>query len=211
MATGSYKQLLKILLLGESSSGKSNLLSAYINENSSNNARTDTTGGGLDFKTKPVEIDGRLIKLQLWDTAGLERFRSMTSSFYRGAHGILMVFDVEDELSFNSIQYWLKEVDEHVRTPSIPKFVVGNITESDHNERQVTAERAKDFAESADMRYVEFSLKDQESINVIFGDMAASIMEMLDLKQSTNKEGSSQGPILNQPNPAGEPHRKCCN
>ena len=208
MATGSYNQLLKILLLGESSSGKTQLLSAYINDGVST-GNENTTVGGIDFKVKPIELDGKRIRLQMWDTAGLERFRSMTSSFYRGANGILMVFDVKDELSFNSIQYWLKEVDEHVKAQNIPRFVVGNITNCNEFERTVTPERAKEFAESENMRYIEFDLKQKSTVTKIFTDMAASIMVMFN-RQGSAKEVNQQTANLAQNVPPSQERDKCC-
>ena len=212
MATVEYKQLWKILLLGESGSGKTQLLSAYINQGSIIQTNETTNVGGIDFKVKTIELDGNKIRLQLWDTAGLERFRSMTSSFYRGAHGILMVFDVKDELSFNSIQYWLKEVDEHVKTSCIPKFVVGNVTGCSNYERQVTPERATDFANSQNMRYVEYDLKENKSVDMIFTDMAASIMDAL-AGRSGNTEAGNQGVQRLGHNSHSNPNEgnKCCN
>ena len=210
MATGSYNQLLKILLLGESSSGKTQFLSTYINDGVFTGAE-NTTVGGIDFKVKPIELDGKRIRLQLWDTAGLERFRSMTSSFYRGAHGILMVFDVKDELSFNSIQYWLKEVDEHVKGQNIPKFVVGNVTNCHEYERTVTLEKAKEFAESENMRYVEFDLKHISTVTKIFTDMAVDIMDMFNSsKQVYSKEVNQQATNLAQNVSLADEQSKCC-
>ena len=210
MASGAYNQLLKILLLGESGSGKSQLLTAYINECSVPSKHENTTVGGIDFKVKNIELDGKKVRLQLWDTAGLERFRSMTSSFYRGAHGILMVFDVKDELSFNSIQYWLKEVDEHVKSQVIPMFVVGNVTGCRDYERQVTPSRASDFAVSENMRYMEYSLKENESINMIFTEMAANIMDMMN-KRSGNKDAGNQAiSSLIQRTPERNEGNNCC-
>ena len=210
METDSYNQLLKILLLGESGSGKSQLLSAYINEGSIAPTADNTNVGGIDFKVKTIELDGKKIRLQLWDTAGLERFRSMTSSFYRGAHGILMVFDVKDELSFNSIQYWLKEVDEHVKANYIPKFVVGNVTGCRDYERQVTPERAMYFAKSEGMHYVEYKLKETESVNIIFTDMAASIIESLS-RRPGYRDANNQGiQHLSQGTPTRSERSKCC-
>ena len=155
-------------------------------------------------------MDGKRIRLQLWDTAGLERFRSMTSSFYRGANGILMVFDVKDELSFNSIQYWLKEVDEHVKAQNIPKFVVGNVSNCSDYERAVTLERAKEFAESENMRYIEYDLKQKSTVTKIFTDMAASIMLMFSNRQGSGKEAVQQTANLTPNVSLTEEGNKCC-
>ncbi|KAI6651976.1 hypothetical protein LOD99_4521 [Oopsacas minuta] len=207
MATSSYNQLFKILLLGEASSGKTQLLSTYINDGKTTGA-DNTTVGGIDFKVKPIELDGKRIKLHLWDTAGLERFRSMTSSFYRGAHGIIMVFDVKDELSFNSIQYWMKEADEHVKNPNIPKIVVGNVTGCYDYERQVQTDKATQFAESEQMSYLEYDLKVKNSVDKVFINMAHSVMEMVNKKPNHPREPNTNvDPNVNLDEAGG----KCCN
>ena len=100
--------LLKIVIIGDSGVGKSSLLNRYVKH--SFNAEQLTTVG-VDFFNKKCQIDGTLVELQLWDTAGQERFRGIMSSYYRGAQGILVVFDVTSRKSFDSVPRWLQDVD----------------------------------------------------------------------------------------------------
>jgi Ras-related protein Rab-8A len=94
-----YDELIKLLLIGDSGVGKSCLLLRFSDDTFTTSFITTI---GIDFKIRIIELDNRLIKLQIWDTAGQERFRTITTAYYRGAMGILLVYDVTDESSFNS-------------------------------------------------------------------------------------------------------------
>lgn len=122
MSTSEYDYLFKLLLIGDSSVGKSCLLLRFADD-----AYVDTyiSTIGVDFKIRTVELDGKSVKLQIWDTAGQERFRTITSSYYRGAHGIIIVYDVTDRESFNNVKQWLSEIDRYA-SDSVCKLLVGN-------------------------------------------------------------------------------------
>uniref|UniRef100_A0A452XJM9 GTP-binding protein n=1 Tax=Aegilops tauschii subsp. strangulata TaxID=200361 RepID=A0A452XJM9_AEGTS len=121
-STSEYDYLFKLLLIGDSSVGKSCLLLRFADD-----AYVDTyiSTIGVDFKIRTVELDGKSVKLQIWDTAGQERFRTITSSYYRGAHGIIIVYDVTDRESFNNVKQWLSEIDRYA-SDSVCKLLVGN-------------------------------------------------------------------------------------
>lgn len=103
----SYDSLLKVVLMGESGAGKSSLLRRFTNDTFTN-AYCSTIG--VDFAVKTLSFDGQVVKLQIWDTSGQERFRSITSSYYRGASAVLIVYAVNDEASFRGLERWLEEV-----------------------------------------------------------------------------------------------------
>ena len=79
----------------------------------------------IDFKIKTVEIDGKRVKLQIWDTAGQELFRTITTAYYRGAMGILLVYDISDEQSFLNIRNWIRNIEQHA-SDSVQKILIGN-------------------------------------------------------------------------------------
>ncbi|WBY58514.1 ras-related protein Rab-1B [Plasmodium yoelii yoelii] len=106
----SYDSLFKILLIGDSGVGKSCLLLRFADDTYTDSYISTI---GVDFKIKTIEIDDKIIKLQIWDTAGQERFRTITSSYYRGAQGIIIVYDVTDRDSFNNVKNWIIEIEKY--------------------------------------------------------------------------------------------------
>ena len=158
-----YDYLFKVLLLGDSDVGKSSLILRYTEETFNSKLVNSI---GVDFKMKKKEIDGKIIKVQIWDTAGHERFRSITYSYYRGANAIIIVFDLSDKKSFISITEWLKQIEKHAKE-NVFKFLVGNKSDL-IGERKVTYEEAKQYADEHDLPYIETSAKEGININELF-------------------------------------------
>ncbi len=99
--------LFKVVLIGDSAVGKSNLLSRYARNEFNLNSKATI---GVEFQTQSMEIDGKEIKAQIWDTAGQERFRAVTSAYYRGAVGALIVYDISRKATFDNVGRWLEEL-----------------------------------------------------------------------------------------------------
>lgn len=99
--------LFKIVVIGDSAVGKSNLLSRFARDEFDHNSKATI---GVEFQTQVLEVDGKEIKAQVWDTAGQERFRAVTSAYYRGAVGALVVYDITRKATFHSIKRWLDEL-----------------------------------------------------------------------------------------------------
>jgi small GTP-binding protein len=104
---GGEEYLFKIVVIGDSAVGKSNLLSRFARNEFDSNSKATI---GVEFQTQVVDIDGKEIKAQIWDTAGQERFRAVTSAYYRGAVGALIVYDITRRTSFDSVKRWLDEL-----------------------------------------------------------------------------------------------------
>merc|ERR1712176_1275468 len=111
------------------------------------------------------------------DTAGQERFRTITSSYYRGAHGIIVVFDVTSPETFNNVQKWLQEIDRYA-CENVHKLLVGNKCDL-ASERKVKTEEAKDFADQLNLNFLEPSAKDSTNVEEAFSKMAIAIKEKL--------------------------------
>jgi len=139
-------------------------------------AEQSTPTIGVDFKIKTLSISGKTVKLQIWDTAGQEKFRNITTSYYRGAHGIVVVFDTTNADTFRHLQSWLLEVERYLGNEShIKKLLIGNKVDLT-DQRQVTTEQIQKFAENHKLSYIETSAKDATNIDSIFTTMAKSII-----------------------------------
>ncbi|KAH8045530.1 GTPase [Aureococcus anophagefferens] len=105
---------IKLLMIGDSAVGKTSLLLRYANDTFSS---TFITTIGIDFKIKTINLDGKRVKLQIWDTAGQEQFRTITRSYFRGAQGIVLVYDITDRGTLNSVRSWMAQINEHAGRP----------------------------------------------------------------------------------------------
>ena len=114
--------LFKVILVGNSGVGKSSLLVRFADDTFTDNFMPTI---GVDFKIRNNEVDGKVIKLQIWDTAGQERFKTIISSYYKGAHGIIVTYDITDRESFSAIQTWMAEVEKNC-SDNISRILVGN-------------------------------------------------------------------------------------
>ena len=116
-----------------------------------------------------------MIKLQIWDTAGQERFRTITKTYYKGAHGIILTYDVTDENSFKNIKNWIKQIEQNAQT-NVCKVLVGN--KCDLNaERVVSTEEAATLAKKYNIEYIETSAKDTINTNELFETAIKTFLE----------------------------------
>ncbi|MBA0784412.1 hypothetical protein Gotri_006904 [Gossypium trilobum] len=160
---GGEEYLFKIVLIGDSAVGKSNLLSRFSRNEFDNNSKATI---GVEFQTQVVEIDGKEIKAQIWDTAGQERFRAVTSAYYRGAVGALIVYDITRRSSFDSIKRWLDELSTHCDT-TVARMVVGNKCDLE-NVRDVSVEEGKSLVEEEDLFFMETSALESTNVQTAF-------------------------------------------
>ncbi|GFY92865.1 Rab GTPase-like A5A protein [Actinidia rufa] len=127
---GGEEYLFKVVIIGDSAVGKSNLLSRYARNEFNMHSKATI---GVEFQTQSMEIDGKEVKAQIWDTAGQERFRAVTSAYYRGAVGALVVYDISRRTTFDSIARWLDELNSkflYSKPFSIPRFHLLKIARS---------------------------------------------------------------------------------
>lgn len=127
-ADDDYDYLFKVVLIGDSGVGKSNLLSRFTRNEFDLETKTTI---GVEFATNTVNIDSKTIKAQIWDTAGQERYRAITSAYYRGAVGALLVYDISKQSSFDNIERWLNELNDH-SDAAITVMLVGNKSDLRH-------------------------------------------------------------------------------
>jgi small GTP-binding protein len=166
----SYDYMFKLLIVGESGVGKTCMLLRFAD----NVFEADCLSTiGVDFKVKQIEMDGKRVKLQIWDSAGQERFRNITSSYYRNCSGIIIVYDVTKLESFNKVTEWISEVRRFV--PSVPLIVVGN--KCDLEDRQVSTEDGKQLAERQGLIFLETSAKTNLNIEEAFQELSKKLIE----------------------------------
>merc|ERR1712010_395309 len=167
MAAGSegedYDFLYKVVLIGDSGVGKSNLLSRFTRNEF--NLETKSTIG-VEFATRSIQADGKTIKAQIWDTAGQERYRAITSAYYRGAVGALLVYDISKQVTFKNVERWLTELRENA-APNIVIMLVGNKSDLRHL-REVPTEAAKEYAEKNGLSFIETSALDSTNVELAF-------------------------------------------
>ena len=170
-----YDYLFKIVLIGESGVGKSNMLSRFT-KNEFNLESKATIG--VEFATKCITFNKKVIKSQIWDTAGQERFRAITSSYYKGAMGALLVFDISKKQSFDNLDRWLNEVRAFTK-PEVCIILVGNKADLSYM-REVPQEEAIKYAAQQKIPYFETSALASTNVEKVFEELLVGIARSTD-------------------------------
>lgn len=181
-----YHYLFKLVLAGSSGVGKTSMLMRYVDETFSN---TFISTIGVDFKVKTEAVDEALVKLQMWDTAGQDRFKSVASNFYRCADAIIIVFDVCSATSFTEVEGWVSEARRY-GPAEFQGLLVGNKADGagdgdgvETSGRQVDEAQAKELANRLGMTYIETSAKTGLNIAEAFRSLAK---KMVSIKRQEN-------------------------
>ena len=189
----------KILLLGDSSVGKTCFLKRYIDD-TFQDVYLSTIG--FDYKYKCITLkEGKNIKLQIWDTAGQERFRTIAKSYYKGAHGIILMYDVTDQKSFDSIKKWLEQIKEEAPNKVSVLLVANKI---DIEKRIITKEDGENIAKSYNLDIYESSAKDNINVSEAFEDLAEKINAKYKIMKERGKKLEENVPELTKNK------KKCC-
>ena len=183
--------LFKIILIGDSGVGKTNFLSQFVSNQFTPDSKTTL---GIEFSTKIVQVGGKIIKVQLWDTAGHERYKTLTSNYYKGAHGAILMYDVTNSLSFNSLTKWIKDLNDFSDNDKLVTMLVGN--KIDMNMRSITTREAVDFAENEQFLFIETSALYNTNVQEAFTLLISTILQAtLKHKKTHNHMNSKQNSI----------------
>ena len=164
----------KILLLGDSEVGKSCFLMRYSENVFIENYITTI---GLDYKLKTVKLDtGKTIKVQLWDTAGQDKYRTIAKNYYKGSHGILLLYDITKQSSFDNIREWVRDIKEEVSEKAII-FLIGNKIDIEE-ERKISKEKGEELAEEFKIPFFEASAKSGKNVDEVFKALYNKICEI---------------------------------
>ncbi|KAG0498108.1 hypothetical protein HPP92_002438 [Vanilla planifolia] len=169
--------LFKIVLIGDSAVGKSNLLARFARDEFYRNSKSTI---GVEFQTQKMELDGKEVKAQIWDTAGQERFKAVTSAYYRGAVGALVVYDISRRQTFDSIGRWLNELHTH-SDMNVVTILVGNKTDL-KDAREVSTDEGKALAEAHGLFFMETSALDNSNVKAAFETVVKEIYEIISRK-----------------------------
>ena len=201
-----YDYIFKVVLIGDSGVGKSNLLSRFT-RNEFNLESKSTIG--VEFATRSVQVDGKSIKAQIWDTAGQERYRAITTAYYRGAVGALVVYDVAKHLTFENVERWLKELKDHT-DQKVVTMLVGNKSDLRHL-RAVTTEEAKALAKKFDLSFIETSALDSTNVETAFQSILTEIHQLVSQNQLRDPNGGIDENNLVRTFSTEKDQQRCCN
>ena len=208
-----YDFLMKLILVGDSGVGKTNILSKYLKNDFDPDSKATV---GVEFGTKNIEIDNKRIKVQIWDTAGQERYKSITSTYYKGAKGAFIVYDITRKSTFDNIDKWIGDLKNNGDENMIV-YLVGN--KSDLNDmREVRKDEAMTKSEKFNIAFSETSALYGDNIHKIFQDLMEKVYinfyrnvninrekeinKGVDLNEERNEKNNNQN---NQ-----KSERKCC-
>lgn len=198
-----YDFLFKIVLVGDSGVGKSNLISRFTRNEFNMDSKSTI---GVEFATRSIEVDGKTVKAQIWDMAGQERYRAITSAYYRGAVGALLVYDITRQVTFDNVERWLKELRDH-GDQSIIITLVGNKSDLRHLKKVLT-EKAQAFAEKESFFFIETSALDSTNVEDAFTQILTEIYWMTNRKALAADDDSFTGPGRGQTININAPHEE---
>ncbi len=165
----SFDYLMKLIIIGDSGVGKTCFLMRFADD-SFTTSHISTIG--IDFKIKPITLEGKTIKLQIWDTAGQDRFRTITQTYYKGAMGVILAYDCTDENSFANVRNWIRQLEAQA-TPGVAKVLIGN--KCDSASKKIDSSKGKALADEYKMGFYETSAKNNINVRETFYYLAQEI------------------------------------
>ena len=167
-----YDMIFKIILIGDTSVGKTNILTKYLSDEFDPNSKATV---GVEFGTKNFKIENKIVKVQIWDTAGQERYRSITNAYYKGAKGAFIVYDITKKTSFENIEKWLSDLKTN-SDKNLSIVLLGNKSDL-VDKREVTIEEGKEKAEKNKFAFIETSALNGNNIEKAFTELIMEVYQ----------------------------------
>ena len=204
----SIEMIFKIIIIGDSSTGKTNILSKYLNNNFEKNSKATI---GVELGSKSFKIKNDSINCQIWDTAGQERYRSITTAYYKGAVGALVVYDITKKQTFENVDNWITELRNYA-DKKLSVILVGNKNDLD-NEREVKKEQGEIKAKDYGIAFLETSALNGTNIEIAFKTLVEEVYSKChkEFESITNVEIMNEKIInLQDNNNTSSDKLKCC-
>ena len=207
MSDEEYEMMFKIVLVGDSFVGKTNIMSKYLKNEFHENSKTTV---GVEFGSKIFNIEGHIINAQIWDTSGHERYKAITSSYYKGAKGAFVVYDITKKKSFESIDRWINDLTS-TADKNITIVVIGNKCDLEE-QRQITKDQGEEKSSKLEVAFLETSALSGENLEKAFKMMINEIYKKCHEEMLAENDAEIEGGQdinLNKKNENTE-IKKCC-
>ena len=189
----------KVLLLGDSTVGKTCFLMRYT-DNTFQEIHMSTIG--LDYRLKNITLEnGKNIKIQIWDTAGQDRFRAITKNYYKGAHGIILIYDITNRQTFDNVNNWLSQIKEEAME-NVTIFLIANKVD-DELHRTVNYDEGKNLSDEYKLQFFETSAKTGKNVDECF----TQLVKQIDVVNGSHNNELKNGKKLGNEK---EKKRGCC-
>ena len=202
-----YDYLFKLIIVGDTNVGKTNIMSKYIKNQFDFNSKSTI---GVEFGTKIKTVEKKKIKAQIWDTAGQERYKSITSAYYKGAKGAFVVYDITNKFTFDSVDKWVQDL-YSFGDKDLTLLLVGNKSDLE-DKRQVNKENIEEKAKSFGLGFIETSAYSGDNIDQAFDIMLKEVYKRYILENNINNdefEGGS-GKNIELVKKTSNKKKKCC-
>ena len=201
-----YDKTCQILLLGDSSVGKTSLISRYANGIFKEEYLATV---GLDYYTKQEMIKNLNVLVKLWDTAGQERFKALTPNYFRNAEGVVLVYDVTSTESFENLKYWISSIKTNLGEKDIfiPIIIIGNKIDMEDS-REINKDEANKFASENNYKYFETSAKTGEGVDEAIRELVNQILANSDKNEEIKEERKSVR--IQENTNANQKKKGCC-
>ena len=207
MEDESYEIMVKVVLVGDSGVGKTNIMSKYLK----NQFREDSKATvGVEFGSKQFSVEGHQIKAQIWDTAGQERYKAITSAYYKGAKGAFIVYDITRKNTFETVNKWVSDITA-AADKKITLILIGNKNDLE-DQRQVTKEVGEEKAKELGLAFMETSACSGENLDKAFQMMINEIYKKYqeDVVGETQEGTVQHGKDITLDKTKGKQKKKCC-